>query len=168
MSWQLGAARVNELLTGGNLDYVQGISADGGPLLASAAGLLQSATREANVNPEAAYVLAYDAARKACAALLAQQGLRTKASGHHVTTEEVVRAQFGGPFDAFGALRRRRAEIEYPRHPRGIRRGATWQIGMDGQDFAGRARFSRVIDVFGRFHDKNVRTHEMSNGTANR
>ena len=102
MSWQLGAARVNELLTGGNLDYVQGIAADGGPLLASAAGLLQSATREADVNPEAAYVLAYDAARKACAALLAQQGLRTKASG---------------PFDAFGALRRRRAEIEYPRHP---------------------------------------------------
>ena len=117
MTWQLGAARVNELLTGGNLDYVRGISADGGPLLVSAAGLLQSATREANVNPEAAYVLAYDAARKACAALLAQQGLRTKASGHHVTTEEVVRAQFGGPFDAFGALRRRRAEIEYPRHP---------------------------------------------------
>jgi hypothetical protein len=50
-------------------------------------------------------------------ALLAHQGLRTKASGHHIATEEVVRAQFGGPFGAFGALRRRRSEIEYPRHP---------------------------------------------------
>ena len=55
-----------------------------------------------------------------------------------------------------------------PSHPGGLRRGATWQIGMGGEDFAGRARFSRVIDLFGRFHDKNVRTHEMSNGTANR
>ncbi len=42
------------------------------------------------------------------------------------------------------------------------------QIGIGGEDFAGRARFSRVIDLFGRFHDKNVRTHEMSDGTANR
>ncbi len=78
--------------------------------------MLQSAAREAPENPEAAYVLAYDAARKACAALLAQQGLRTRSGGHHVTTELVVRAQFGGPFDAFSAMRRRRAEIEYPRH----------------------------------------------------
>jgi len=31
---------------------------------------------------------------------------------HHVTTEYVVRAQFGGPFDAFSALRRLRSEIE--------------------------------------------------------
>jgi hypothetical protein len=29
----------------------------------------------------------------------------------------VVKAQFGGPFNTFGALRRRRSEIEYPRHP---------------------------------------------------
>ena len=34
-----------------------------------------------------------------------------------MTTEQVVRAQFGGPFDAFASLRRRRAEIEYPRFP---------------------------------------------------
>ena len=117
MSWQRGAARINDLLAGGNLEPVRGIAADGGPLLDSAKGLLASAERESTANPEAAFVLAYDAARKACAALLAQQGLRTRASGHHVTTEDVVRAQFGGPFDAFGALRRRRSEIEYPRHP---------------------------------------------------
>lgn len=46
-----------------------------------------------------------------------QQGLRPKATGHHVTVEHVVRAQFGGPFNHFGLLRRRRAEIEYPQHP---------------------------------------------------
>jgi hypothetical protein len=55
--------------------------------------------------------------RKAATALVAQQGLRSKNSGHHVTVEAVVRAQFGGPFDVFGALRRRRSEIEYPQRP---------------------------------------------------
>ena len=28
-----------------------------------------------------------------------------------------MREQFGGPFDAFGPLRRRRSEIEYPQRP---------------------------------------------------
>jgi hypothetical protein len=63
--------------------------------------------------------VAYDAARKASIALVAQQGLRTKSMGHHVTVEAVVRAQFGGPFDAFSGLRRRRSEIEYP-HARSL------------------------------------------------
>ena len=62
-------------------------------------------------------MLADDAARKAATALVAQQGLPTKGAGHHVTVEQVVRAQFGGPFDRFGALRRRRSEIEYPQRP---------------------------------------------------
>jgi HEPN domain-containing protein len=105
------------MLAEGKLERVSGAAADGTALLDSAGRLLRSAAREETVNPEASFVLAYDAARKACTALLAQQGLRTKASGHHVTTEEAVRAQFGGPFGAFGALRRRRSEIEYPRHP---------------------------------------------------
>lgn len=117
MTWQRGRETVRELLSTGLLQAVSGSAANGSPLLASAQGLLESARRESSANPEAAYVLAYDAARKACAALLAQQGLRTRSTGHHLSTEEVVRAQFGGPFDAFGALRRRRAEIEYPRFP---------------------------------------------------
>ena len=117
MTWQRGAARIDALLAAGNLELVRGIAADGGALLQSATRLLASAERESAANPEATYVLAYDSARKACAALLAQQGLRTKASGHHVTTEEVVRAQFGGPFESFGALRSPRSEIEYPRQP---------------------------------------------------
>lgn len=48
-------------------------------------------------------------------ALLAQHGLRSKASGYQVTTEEVVRAQCGGLFESFGKLRRRRSGSEYPR-----------------------------------------------------
>jgi HEPN domain-containing protein len=117
MTWRRGQGEVEDQLAHGALELVSGAAADGSSLLASAESLLASASRELNANPEAAYVLAYDAARKSCASLLAQQGLRTKSSGHHVTTELVVRAQFGGPFDAFASLRRRRSEIEYPRYP---------------------------------------------------
>lgn len=115
MTWQRGYAEVAARLTAGDLEVVTGSAADGRPLLDSALRLLTSADREAPLNPEASFVLAYDAARKSCSALLAQQGLRTRSTGHHVTTEQVVRAQFGGPFAAFSLLRRRRVEIEYPR-----------------------------------------------------
>lgn len=64
-----------------------------------------------------AYVLSYDAARFACVALLAQQGLRATTNGGHYAVERVVRAQFGDGFRPFGALRRRRNELEYPHIP---------------------------------------------------
>ena len=117
MKWTRGQDTVDGLLAEGRLELVIGAEADGAAWLVSAQALLESAKRETDANPEAAYVLAYDAARKASTALLAQQGLRTKSAGHHVTVEQLVRAQFGGPFDGFGALRRRRSEIEYPRRP---------------------------------------------------
>lgn len=57
--------------------------------------------------------LAYDAARQACTALLSHQGLRPTTDGGHYVVEEAVRAQFGDLSRAFGALRRRRNELEY-------------------------------------------------------
>jgi len=117
VSWERGRLTVEQLLGSGRLESVTGSAADGTHWLASAMALLESARRESESNPEAAYVLAYDAARKACTALIAQQGLRTKSTGHHVTVEQVVRAQFGGPFEGFAMLRRRRSEIEYPQRP---------------------------------------------------
>jgi hypothetical protein len=62
-------------------------------------------------------VLAYEAARQACVALLAQQGLRPTTAGGHYAIEEVIRAQFGSALRAFGGLRRRRNELEYPLYP---------------------------------------------------
>ena len=117
MTWERGRSTVEQLLDDGRLERVTGAAADGTHWLGSATALLESARRESESNPEAAYVLAYDAACKACTALIAQQGLRTKTTGHHVTVEQVVRAQFGGPFNWFGTLRRRRSEIEYPKRP---------------------------------------------------
>jgi hypothetical protein len=61
--------------------------------------------------------LAYDAARFACIALLAQQGLRATTSGGHYAVQQAVRAQFGDGFRPFGTLRRRRNELEYPHLP---------------------------------------------------
>lgn len=117
MRWARGQMVVDQLLADGKLEQVTGAAADGVHWLVSAEALLDSALRESANNPEAAYVLAYDAARKASTALVAQQGLRSKSTGHHVTIEAVVRAQFGGPFDSFGMLRRRRSEVEYPQRP---------------------------------------------------
>ena len=65
-------------------------------------------------NPDSALVLAYDAARYAATALLAQQGLRPTTAGGHVGVESAIRAQFGDGFRGFSFLRRRRNELEYP------------------------------------------------------
>jgi hypothetical protein len=48
---------------------------------------------------------------------LAQQGLRPPTAGGHHAIEEVIRAQLGSALRAFGGLRRRRNELEYPLYP---------------------------------------------------
>jgi hypothetical protein len=97
VKWTRGQDTVDGLLAEGRLELVTGAEADGTSWLVSAQALLESAKRETDANPEAAYVLAYDAARKASTALLAQQGLRTKSTGHHVTVEQMVRASSVAP-----------------------------------------------------------------------
>ena len=62
-------------------------------------------------------MLAYDAARQALTALLTHQGLRPTTKGGHYAVEQAARAQFGQGFRQFGALRRRRNELEYPERP---------------------------------------------------
>lgn len=68
MRWSRGASTVDGALADGRLERVSGGAADGSALLRSARALLSSAQRELDQNPEAAYVLAYDAARKASTA----------------------------------------------------------------------------------------------------
>jgi hypothetical protein len=71
----------------------------------------------AETAPDSSVILACDAARQACVALLAQQGLRPTTAGGHYAVEEVIRAQFGPALRAFGGLRRRRSELECPLYP---------------------------------------------------
>lgn len=115
--WPRGVAELEELLRRRELERITGSAAEGAPLLAQAARTAATAASLVRTDPYSAYLLAYDAARFASVALLAQQGLRATSSGGHYAVEQVVRAQFGSGFRPFGDLRRRRNELEYPRHP---------------------------------------------------
>lgn len=115
--WPRGEAEVEELLRRRELERITGAAADGARLLAQAGRTAGTAAGLVGIDPYSAYVLAYDAARFAGVALLAQQGLRATSSGGHYAVEQVVRAQFGSGFRPFGDLRRRRNELEYPHHP---------------------------------------------------
>jgi hypothetical protein len=115
--WTPGEAEIEALLATRELQQVVGAAADGAPLLAKSARTLATASKVAADDADSAYVLAYDAARQAGTALLAQQGLRPTTSGGHYALERALRAQFGAGFRAFGSLRRRRNELEYPTVP---------------------------------------------------
>lgn len=90
---------------------------------ATVEGLIESARRHvatggnATANdPEGAFALAYDAARKAASALLAHQGLRATTTGGHIVIVEAMNAQFPGVagLKSIDRLRRRRNQAEYP------------------------------------------------------
>jgi HEPN domain-containing protein len=117
MRWSTGEAAVERLLDQGSIERVQGAQADGESWLERARLGLDAARIIAEAAPDSSIILAYDAARQACVALLAQQGLRPTTSGGHYAIEEAVRAQFGASLRAFGGLRRRRNELEYPLYP---------------------------------------------------
>lgn len=108
---------MERLLARRELELVAGAQADGTPLLDQARRTAATAAGLVSNDVYSAYVLAYDAARFACVALLAQQGMRATTSGGHYAVERAVRAQFGDGFRPFGTLRRRRNELEYPRLP---------------------------------------------------
>jgi hypothetical protein len=112
--WQRGAAVIERQLAGGELQNVTGAAANGDMWLTKARRSIASAAQLAETDPDGSFVLAYDAARCACVALLTQQGLRATTRGGHYAVEVAVRAQFGGRFDQFGAMRRLRNDIEYP------------------------------------------------------
>ena len=115
--WRRGEAETAQLIRRRELEHVTGAAADGAPLLAQAHKTAATAAGLVHVDAHSAYVLAYDAARFACIALLAQQGMRATADGGHYAVERAVRAQFGEDFRPFADLRRRRNELEYPRLP---------------------------------------------------
>lgn len=115
--WTLGEAEMEALIASGDLQQLTGAAADGRRLLEKATLTLATARAAAGSDPDSAFVLAYDAARHAATALLAHQGLRPTTKGGHYAVEQAVRAQFGPGFRQFGALRRRRNELEYPERP---------------------------------------------------
>jgi HEPN domain-containing protein len=115
--WKRGEADVEALIAAGELQKLTGEAAHGERLLKKAVVTLGTARLAIERDPDSAFVLAYDAARQALTALLAHQGLRPTTKGGHYAVEQAARAQFGPGFRQFGALRRRRNELEYPERP---------------------------------------------------
>jgi len=115
--WSRGEAEIEQLIADKQLQQVIGGQANGAHLLQKASRTLETAGEIADQDPDSAYVLAYDAARYAGTAILAQQGLRPTTPGGHYAVEVALRAQFGDGFRSFGAMRRRRNELEYPTGP---------------------------------------------------
>ena len=115
--WKRGESEVEALVASGDLQKLTGEAANGKRLMDKAAVTLETARSAMKRDPDSAFVLAYDASRQALTALLAHQGLRPTTKGSHYAVEQAVRSQFGPGFRQFGALRRRRNELEYPRHP---------------------------------------------------
>lgn len=115
--WKRGESEVEAMLASGELQKLTGAAANGERLLEKAAVTLTTARSAVETDPDSAFVLAYDSARQALTALLAHQGLRATTKGGHYAVEQAVRAQFGPGFRQFGALRRRRNELEYPERP---------------------------------------------------
>jgi hypothetical protein len=99
-SWSRGEAEVEELLRRRELERITGTAADGSHLLARAGRTATTAAGLAGADSYSGYVLAYDAARFACVALLAQQGLRATSSGGHERQHSQAagrQRQSGGP-----------------------------------------------------------------------
>ena len=119
MSWDQGRAVVDDLIARSALERVTPSREHADLLLAQAARHLATAEASAASDPEAAYAVAYDAARKALAAVLANQGLRSTTAGGHLAGYQAVRAQLDPPMGAvlrpFDQMRRQRHQVEYPR-----------------------------------------------------
>jgi uncharacterized protein (UPF0332 family) len=114
--WRKGEDTINELLERGHLQKVTADSQTADALVATSERHVQSAATLTASDPEAAYSLAYDAARKAATALLAHQGLRPTTTGGHIAVVDAINAQFPGVggLKSLDRLRRRRNQAEYP------------------------------------------------------
>jgi hypothetical protein len=82
-SWARGESEIEQLITAGHLERVSGAETDGFPLLNQVRKTVATAAKAIPDDSYSAYVLSYDAARFACVALLAQQGLRATTNGGH-------------------------------------------------------------------------------------
>lgn len=116
--WERGRARVDDLLKRNELQRVPSDQDAATRMLQAARTHVDSAAQIRERDPEMAMAVAYDAARKALAALLETQGLRPTSQGGHIALREAVDAQLGGlpgaqPLQAFDRLRRRRNAVEY-------------------------------------------------------
>lgn len=117
--WDQGRDIVDDLIRRGDLERVVADRSLADRLLASSRRHIASARLAGPADPEGAFQLAYDAARKALLAVLQNQGLRATSRGGHVAIGSALRAQLDPPMgdalDCFTWMRRLRNATEYPR-----------------------------------------------------
>jgi hypothetical protein len=118
MRWQQGRETLDGMIERGELERVPASREHADLLLSQARQHLTSAKAIAGSDSAGAYQLLYDAARKALAAILENQGIRATSRGGHIAVREAVSAQLDPPLGAvlrpFDRLRRRRNQVEYP------------------------------------------------------
>lgn len=123
LRWQQGRDTVDDILARGRLTRVTPNRNLADTLLAQARAHLASATTVVDADPAGAFTLVYDAARKALAAILVNQGLRAGGDGAHAVLLDVVMAQLdpplGATFRPFTWMRPLRNHTQYPapEHP---------------------------------------------------
>lgn len=118
MRWGQGRTVIEQMLSVGDLQKVSASREHADRLLAQARRHVSSTQNAAVADPEGAYALLYDAARKALTAILENQGLRPTSRGGHLAVYHAVRAQLDPPMGRvllpFDRMRRRRHDVEYP------------------------------------------------------
>ncbi len=119
-SWPVERDRIMNLITKAELEAVEPNPRFATRLVEEAQMHMKSVNAIADFDYPGAFQLGYDAARKACVALLALQGLRSTYEGGHIALADAVRAQFNGPhgspaFLKMHGLRQSRAGSQYPR-----------------------------------------------------
>lgn len=114
--WNKGSDVIDRLPDARHLERVPADVDIVAALIASARRHIASAAITGSEDPEGAFTLAYDAARKTATALLAHQGLRPTSAGGHIVIVEAMNAQFPGVagLKSLDRLRRRRNQAEYP------------------------------------------------------
>lgn len=116
--WEQGRIEVEQLLTQGRLTPVQASRDLAEEYIATARQRLTAVEAIRVIDPSGAFVLTYDAARLALAAILINQGLRPRGEGAHALLLDVVLAQLEPPrqteFREFTWMRRLRNDTQYP------------------------------------------------------
>lgn len=114
--WNKGSEVIERLLEARQLERVPADTDTVAALIGNARRHVTSSTATAVDDPEGAFALAYDAARKTATALLAHQCLRPTSAGGHIAVVEAMNAQFPGVdgLKSIDRIRRRRNQAEYP------------------------------------------------------
>jgi hypothetical protein len=120
MRWDQGRDQIEAMLQGNRpqLQQVNPSREHADRLIAQARAHLASAELLHETDPEGAYALMYDGARKALTAILENQGLRPTSAGGHLAVYDAAMAQLDPPLGKtlrpFDRMRRNRRDAEYP------------------------------------------------------